>query len=160
MSDRRKSQLLELFDQAFNRRAWHGTGLWGSIRELTHREALWRPGRRRHSIWDLVLHTAYWKYIVRRRLTRDATLSFPRAGSNWPRLPDRHDAAAWRRDVALLKNEHRLLRAAIVRFPSARLNTKGWRSTWTNAQHIGGIAAHDLYHTGQIQLLKRLQRSG
>jgi uncharacterized damage-inducible protein DinB len=158
--ERRSTQLLDLFDQSFNRRAWHGTGLWGSLRGLTFREALWRPGRGRHNIWEVVLHVAYWKYIVRRRLTRDATLSFPRAGSNWPRVPDRPDASAWRRDVALLKEEHRLLRAAIVRFPPARLNARGWRSTWTNAQHIGGIAAHDLYHTGQIQLLKRLQRSG
>ena len=119
---------------------------------------MWRPGRRRHNIWEIVLHTAYWKYIVRRRLTRDPGLVFPRAGSNWPALPAKPDAAAWRRDVALLKEQHRLLRAVIVRFPVARLNTRGWRSTWTNAQHVYGIASHDLYHTGQIQLLKALSR--
>jgi len=154
---RRVVLLLDLFDQAFNRRAWHGTGLWGSIRGLTYRDALWRPGRGRHNVWEVVLHAAYWKYIVRRRLTRDPTLAFPRVGSNWPALPAKPDAAAWRRDVALLKEEHRLLRAAIVRFPVTRLNARGWRSTWTNAQHISGIAAHDLYHAGQIQLLKRLR---
>ena len=118
-----------------------------------------RPGRRgRHNIWEIVLHTAYWKYIVRRRLTHNPELAFPRAGSNWPALPAKPDAAAWRRDVALLKDQHRLLRAVVARFPAARLNARGWRSTWTNAQHVYGIASHDLYHAGQIQLVKALRR--
>lgn len=150
--------LLEIVDQAFDRRAWHGTALWGSIRGVTPRQALWRPAASRHNIWEVVLHTAYWKYIVRRRLLQDPELRFPRPGANWPRLPARPDAAAWKRDVALLKQEHRLLRTAIARFPAARLRRKGWRSSWSNIQHIYGIASHDLYHAGQIQLLKRLMR--
>jgi uncharacterized damage-inducible protein DinB len=156
--DRRVTLLLAVYDQAFDRRAWHGTGLWGALRGLPPSRALWRPGRGRHNIWEIVLHAAYWKYIVRRRLTRDPALSFPRAGSNWPALPERPDAAAWRRDRALLKEQQRLLRAVIARFPAARLAVRGWHSTWTNEQHVYGIASHDLYHTGQIQLLKALTR--
>ncbi|HZI21510.1 MAG TPA: DinB family protein [Gemmatimonadales bacterium] len=158
MSDRRRALLLDLLDQAFDRRAWHGTGLWGSLRGLTYREALWRPRVGRHNIWEIVLHAAYWKYIVRRRLLRDPALAFPRAGSNWLRLPEPSDAAAWRRDVTLLKEQHRLLRAIVEGFPATRLGAKGWRSTWTNVQHVYGIASHDLYHAGQIQLLKVIRR--
>lgn len=150
--------LLEVVDQAFDRRAWHGTGLWGSVRGLTPRTALWRPAPGRHCIWELVLHTAYWKYIVRRRLLRNPALAFPRAGSNWPRLPERADAAALKRDVALLRQQHRLLRETIARFPVRQLRKTGWRSTWTNVQHIYGIASHDLYHAGQIQLIKKLMK--
>ncbi len=47
----------------------------------------------------------------------------------------------------------------IARFPPSRLGAHGWRSRWSNAAHIYGIASHDLYHAGQIQLLKRLQRA-
>ena len=150
--------LLDVYDQAFDHRAWHGTPLAGAIRGLSHGDALWRPRRGRHNIWEIVLHTAYWKYIVRRRLTRNPGLTFPRRGSNWPRLPAPADAAAWRRDVALLRDEHRLLRAVIARFPPARLGARGWRSRWSNAAHIYGIASHDLYHAGQIQLLNVLRR--
>jgi len=74
--------LLDVYDQAFDHRAWHGTPLAGAIRGLSHGDALWRPRRGRHNIWEIVLHTAYWKYIVRRRLMRDAELEFPRPGSN------------------------------------------------------------------------------
>src|SRR3989449_11341540 len=103
-------------------------------------------------------YTTLFRSIVRRRLARDATLSFPRAGSNWPALPAVTDARAWRRDVALLKEQHRLLRDVIARLPAARVSARGWRSRWTNVQHIYGIASHGLYHAGQIQLLKVLSR--
>src|SRR5436309_2370691 len=92
--------LLDVYDQAFDHRARHGTPLAGAIRGLSHGDALWRPRRGRHNIWEIVLHTAYWKYIVRRRLMRDGELKFPRRGSNWPRPPVPADAAAWKRDVA------------------------------------------------------------
>lgn len=156
--DRRIRLLLEVFDQAYAGTSWHGTTLWGALRGLTPPEALWRPQRGRHNIWELVLHTAYWKCMVRRRLVRDPEIKFPRPGSNWPRLPERTDAAAWKRDTALLKREHAALQRAIARFDAGQLARRGWRSKWSNVQHIYGIASHDLYHAGQIQLLKRLYR--
>jgi DinB superfamily len=149
--------LLALYDQAFDHAAWHGTPLWGSLRGVRLAQALWRPARDRHNIWEIVLHAAYWKYIVRRRLLRDPGLAFPRPGSNWFPSPRRPDERAWRADLALLKDEHRRLRAVIARFPATHLAARAWRSTWTHAATIYGIASHDLYHAGQIQLLKRLQ---
>jgi len=158
--DARIRLLLEVFDQAFGGHSWHGTTLSGSLRGVTAGQALWRPGQGRggHNIWEITLHAAYWKCIVRRRLTRDPALKFPRPRSNWPELPERPDEGSWRRDVALLKREHALLRRTIARFDPARLGRRGWRSQWTNVTHIYGIASHDLYHAGQIQLLKRLRR--
>src|SRR5713101_8707856 len=58
--------LLGLLDEAYRRAAWHGPNLRGSIRGLTAREAAWRPKAGRHNIWEIVAHTAYWKYAVRR----------------------------------------------------------------------------------------------
>ncbi len=156
--DARIALLLDIYDQAFDHHAWHGTTLWGSLRGLARGVAQWRPGFERHNIWEIALHTAYWKYIVRRRLTHGAAGAFPRPGSNWPALPVPADAPAWRRDLALLKDQHQLLREVIARFPAARLGARGWRSRWTNAEHVYGIASHDLYHAGQIQLLKALRR--
>lgn len=152
-----RALLLRLLDQGFDTQAWHGPTLGGAIRGLTPRQAAWRPAPRRHCIWELVLHTAYWKYAVRRRLTGGEVDSFPRSGSNWPRLPEQLTSAAWRRDVALLKTEHRKLRAVVARLPTRLLTVKGGRGRWTNAEMIHGIAMHDLYHAGQIQLIKRLQ---
>ena len=151
-----KDLLLEVFDQAYTAPAWHGTPLRGTLRGVTVRQALWRPARNRHCIWDLVLHTAYWKCMVRRRLLRDPAVAFPRAGANWPALPERPTDAAWKRDRALLDEQHALLRRAIAQVKPRELGKRGWHSRWRVAQEIYGIASHDLYHAGQIQLIKKL----
>lgn len=157
MMDGRVRLLLEVFDQAFRAPAWHGTPLKGTVRGLTARDALWRPGRGRHNIWELVLHTAYWKCVVRRRLLRDPDIAFPRPGANFPDLPATPNAVAWKRDRALLDEQHALLRRAIVRLEPSELGRRAWRSKWTVAENVYGIASHDLYHAGQIQLIKRLR---
>ena len=150
--------LLFYLDQAFGRRAWHGTTLGAAVRGVTVRQALWRPGPRRHNVWELVLHTAYWKYEVRRRLTGGDGSVFPRPGDDWPRLPTQTDDRAWKGDVALLRAEHQLFRRMVEHFPPARLGRRIPGTRFIPVEQIQGIAAHDLYHCGQIQLLKRLQR--
>ena len=150
--------LLRVLDQAYDRKSWHGTTLRGSLRGVSVEEALWRPGKGRHNIWELALHTAYWKYAVRRRLAGAAINSFERSPSNWPATPKVVDARAWKRDVALLDAEHQRLRAVVARLSPAALGKRSPKGVWTNGEEIYGVAAHDLYHTGQIQLIKRLMR--
>ncbi len=154
--DERVRLLLEVFDQAYTAPSWHGTPLKGTLRGVSAREALWRPDPKRHCIWDLALHTAYWKCMVRRRLVRDPDIAFPRDGTNWPALPDRPNDAAWNRDRKLLDEQHRLLRRAIAALKPAELGRRGWHSRWPVKAEIYGIASHDLYHAGQIQMIKRL----
>jgi DinB superfamily len=152
------AQLLRVSDQAYDQKSWHGTTLRGALRGVSVEEALWRPAPGRHNIWELALHTAYWKYVVRRRLSGDATGSFERSPSNWPAVPAAADQKMWRRDVALLDTEHRKLRAIVADLTPAGLRKRSPKGVWTYAEEIHGVAAHDLYHTGQIQLIKRLMR--
>jgi uncharacterized damage-inducible protein DinB len=151
------ASLLRSIDEAFDRRSWHGTNLRGAIRGLDPRRAAWRPGRGRHNIWEIVLHAAYWKYAVRRRLTGEKRGSFALAGSNWFPSPARPTEGEWKKAVALLAEEHRRLRVVIAALAAADLDrvSKGGRAS--HGRLVRGIVAHDLYHAGQIQLLKRLQ---
>jgi hypothetical protein len=149
--------LITGLDQAYNRQSWHGTNLRGSIRGVTFRQAARRPEPGRHNIWELVVHAAYWKYAVLRRLTGQKRGSFPLEGSNFFARPVETSDRAWRKDIALLGRMHRDLREAIVALPPAQLHAKAKGAKTTNAFLIQGIAAHDLYHAGQIQLLKRLK---
>jgi hypothetical protein len=129
------------------------------VRGLSAEEAAWRPAPDRHNIWETTVHAAYWKYAVRRRLTREKRGSFVLKGSNWFERPSGNAGeAAWRDDVALLIAEHRKLREVVAALPAKRLGQKSAGSRSTNLTLIRGIAAHDLYHAGQIQLLKRLAR--
>lgn len=151
--------LLTLIDQAYDHKSWHGTNLRGSLRGVTPEVAAFRPGRGRHNIWELTLHAAYWKYAAARQLTGDKRGHFPIKGSNFFERPQDASEAAWRKDIALLDDCHRHLREVVERFPVSRLHTSPKaHGAWTVAETISGIASHDLYHAGQIQLLKRLAR--
>ncbi len=148
--------LLALIDQSYDRRAWHGTNLRGSIRGLTVRKATWRPSPARHNIWEIVVHCAYWKYIVRRRILGEQKGSFPLKGSNWFRRSEMLSEQQWRTDIALLEMTHRSMCNAIARLKPGDLSIKPKGSKVDNLAIVMGIASHDLYHAGQIQLLKRL----
>ena len=150
--------LLSILDQAYNRRSWHGTNLRGSIRGVSAAQAAWRPGPSRHNIWELVVHAAYWKYVVWRRLTGSRRGTFALAGSNWFPRPEVVTEQAWRADVALLDAEHRQLRGAVEHLRAGELRRPGRGGETGNLALIAGVAAHDLYHAGQIQLLKTLRR--
>jgi hypothetical protein len=147
--------MIELIDEAFTGPSWHGPSLLGSIRGLAETEAAWRPGKTRHNIWELVVHAAYWKYIVRRRLTGQREERFPVKGSNWFVRPSK--GRTWKEDVGLLLEQHEQLRDVVVHFPRRALTRPVGNGPHTAGYIIRGIAAHDLYHAGQIRLLKRLQ---
>jgi len=147
---------IEAIDQAYDTQSWHGTNLRGSLRKLTLDELCWRPAPGRHNIWEIVLHAAYWKYAVRRRILGEKRGSFVEKGSNWFVRPVEVTEAAWKADLRLLQAMHDSMRTAITGLSASDLNRKSRGSRHTNAFMITGVAAHDLYHAGQIQLLKRL----
>jgi len=152
--------LLRMLDEAFDHRAWHGTNLRGSLRGLTPQQAAWRPAPKRHNIWEVALHAAYWKYAVRRRLTGEKRGSFALKGSNWFARPAGPPLeAAWRADLALLERSHRELRAAVEKLSPAILGRRASGLKTTPFDLILGVAFHDVYHASQIQLFKRLQKS-
>lgn len=152
-------QLVAILDQAYNRPSWHGTNLRGSIRRVSAKRAAWRPGPTRHNIWEIVVHAAYWKYAAARRFTGTDRGSFPLKGSNWFGRPlDRRDATedAWRADVDLLDQMHDSLRNQVLRLSSSDLAATPPGKKVSNFALLSGVVAHDLYHAGQIQLLKRM----
>ena len=149
--------LLAALDQAYDHRSWHGTNLRGSLRGLSSGEAAWRPARDRHNIWEIAVHAAYWKYAVWRRLSGAPRGSFPLEGSNWFPRPIEATAKAWRDDLALLSRMHAALRRAVAETPPARLRA-AVRGEVGALALVTGIIAHDLYHAGQIQLIKTLHR--
>jgi hypothetical protein len=149
--------LLGVIDRAYDRVSWHGTNLKGSLRGVSPAVAAWRPAPRRHNIWELTVHCAYWKYAVWRRLTGARRGSFPLEGSNWFTRPGPLTPRAWTTDRRLLDRMHRQLREAVAALPAARLRDRTPGRRTTPFDLVAGIAAHDLYHAGQIQVLKRLR---
>lgn len=116
------------------------------------------PAAGRRNIWEIVLHAAYWKYTVRRRLLAEPRGSFPLKGSNWFVRPADGIAkqSHWEAEVALLIATHAGLREAVSRLRARDSGKPAEGGKTSVLALVTGIAAHDHYHAGQIQLLKRL----
>ncbi len=129
--------VLALLEEAYEKKTWHGPNLSQSMKGVTARQAAWRPARGRHNIWE--------------RIEGGKRGSFALKGSNFFTRPEpgNLNEAAWRADKELLKREHRALQQAVARVLSTPRAGKLLRSLY-------GIAFHDIYHAGQIRLLRRL----
>jgi len=149
-----RAHLLTTLDRAYDGRSWHGPNLKRALRGLTPAVAFFRPGPERHSAYDLALHAAYWKYVVRRRLSGEKRGSFALPGSNFFLAPPRTSAKELDAARSLLEREHRALHELVEELPERVFTARFGR--WTGEAVISGVAAHDLYHAGQIQLVRKL----
>lgn len=160
MSETEISRIVDELQREFAGDAWHGSPLHEILADVDYRQALARPIERGHSIWELVLHMTAWKHEVARRVG-GAPAGEPLEG-DWPTLPADPDDAAWREAVVALGTAHRALVAAIERLPEPVLfeptNDPRNRATGQGVTHyvmLHGVVQHDVYHSGQIALLKR-----
>jgi uncharacterized damage-inducible protein DinB len=149
MTSSPERNLLTVLESSYRKNAWHGPTLHAALRGVDARTALRRPGPGRHNIWELAVHAAYWKFAVRRKLSKDRSLQFDFSGSNWFQVSSGRDAD-WAAARRLLDFEHE----RFLRFVAPRA-----RDIVRNAamsRLVFGVAQHDVYHAGQIVLIKKL----
>ena len=151
--------LLQMVEEAYRLPNWNETNLRSSLKRVSPAMAAWRPEYAKRSIADLVVHCAYWKYSLRRRLSGAKRGSFAFKGSNWFSTPARITQQQWSDYLSLLEDEHEQLCEAI-RSATRSLSKSTARpdGRWTLVQRIYWQAIHDGYHTGQINLLKAMYR--
>jgi uncharacterized damage-inducible protein DinB len=153
------SEIARIADQlrrAHQGDAWHGPALREVLDGLTAARAAARPLPGAHTIWEIVLHIAAWEGIVARRL-RGERVEDVTPDEDWPPARDTSEAA-WREAVAQLERGHERLEDGIAGFSDARLGDKTPAGTpYYDLLH--GIVQHDLYHAGQIAILKKERAS-
>lgn len=160
MKDSRIEYILQTLNPPSGKGLWYGgpTAV-GSLKGVNSKQALWKPDKKRHSIWELALHIAYWNYAIRNKLIEGESGKFPISPSNWPNIKTNAGENEWVEDKKLLTSEHNLLIEAIQKFDSKKLDTRVPKSSkWTFADLLMGAVTHNVYHTGQIILLKRLYK--
>ena len=157
--DQRLRDFLNQFNPSPGKGLWYGgASLFGTLRRLTPDQAAWRAPGHDHSIWQLMLHCAYARYSVRRAFEglQERGL-FPRKGGYWAGLPGTVNDRTWKEDLDLLKNEHQLLVAAVTAFDPAHLDEQATPAT-RYIDLLWGVVMHDMYHVGEMQVLKRLYK--
>ena len=150
-------RLADQIRRAFEGNAWHGDSLLELLADVDAKTAAAKPIKDAHSIWELLLHIAAWDDAVRRRAGGEAVeLSDEQ---NFPSVKDASEAA-WRQAVESAKQTHNQLIKAVAAFPDSRLQdlVPGKAEKYHNFFYMfSGIVQHELYHAGQIALLKKFQ---
>jgi uncharacterized damage-inducible protein DinB len=133
--------------------AWHGPSLRELLDGVTAEQASARPIPNAHSIWELVNHVITWEQIARRRLEGEAHNEVPDE-INFPPVTDASEAA-WQATLQSLEASHRSLRDGIKKIDDARLEEIAPGTSYSIYFLLHGVIQHDLYHAGQIALLKK-----
>jgi uncharacterized damage-inducible protein DinB len=149
------NRIVQQMQAAFNGKAWHGPSVQEILAPVNAAQAAARPIANAHSIWEIVLHISAWHKFVMKRLAGEEVFDVP-VEEDWPRVKDT-SAAAWKSALQALEQSHRDLCAATARLQESDLS-KTVRSS--DADHsvyvlLHGVIQHDLYHAGQIALLRK-----
>ena len=149
-------RIRDQFRRAFDGEAWHGPSVLASLDGITAQQAAAHPIPGAHSIWELTLHIGAWERACLRRLKGDpAQLS---DAEDWQPINDTSDAA-WEQTKQQLIDNHRELMEAIASVDESRLNESIYKDPNIPFASVyvtlHGVVQHDLYHAGQIAMLKK-----
>jgi len=152
------TEVFRLADQirrAFEGSAWHGDSILELLADVNAKTAGARPIKDAHSIWEILLHIAAWDDVVTRRA--GGTAAILTDAQNFPAVTDTSEAA-WNQAIETTKETHHELIRAVAAFPDSRLaeQVPGKTQNYYNFYYMfSGIVQHELYHAGQIALLKK-----
>jgi uncharacterized damage-inducible protein DinB len=146
-------RIADLLRRAFEGEAFHGPGLNEILQDIRAEQAARRPIKQAHNIWEIVEHIAGWQAEVGNRLKGHATRVLP-PEENFPALKDASEAA-WKKTLQKLDESYRELSATMLQFPESRLGEIVPGRKYSFYALLHGIVQHDLYHAGQISLLKK-----
>ncbi len=150
-----RSRIADQLKRAFEGDAWHGPAVLEVLEGLNARAAASKPVSGAHSIWELVLHIAAWDGAIRRRMEGQALQLSPE--QDFPPVKDTGDAA-WRAALEQLKQRHAELIQGVLSMPDHRLTSQVPGKDYDFYHMLHGAAQHELYHAGQIALLKKVAR--
>jgi uncharacterized damage-inducible protein DinB len=139
-------------NRSFRGEAWHGPCLQELLRDVSFEQAAAKPVASVHSIWEIVLHITAWIDAGRRRMDGEPLeLS---AEQDWPAVPEPSDAS-WKIALGNLEGAHEKLRGAIAALDSERLDDRVQGKPYSIYFLLHGVIQHNLYHAGQIAILKK-----
>lgn len=152
------SEAIRIADQlrrAFDGGAWHGPALIELLEDVDAATAAAKPLPKVHSIWELVLHIAVWDGAALRRLSGEKCQ--PTGLANFP-VVSTPTEGGWRKAVAETRRTHDALVKTVATLPDSRLADRVPGKRYAFYHMLHGVAQHELYHAGQIAILKKAQK--
>lgn len=136
--------------------AWHGPSLLEILEGVTAVEARQHPVAAAHSMAEIVLHVTAWMSAAERRLAGESIEL--EGDADWPPVTGSFD---WSAAVQGLRDVAETLGVRIRTLSDADLVTIRVRSyghEYSAYVLLHGVVQHNLYHAGQLALLKKAIR--
>ncbi|NBA84356.1 DinB family protein [Emticicia sp. CRIBPO] len=147
-------RIKELLNASFHGGAWHGPSVLEVTKGLKVKEAAFKAGNV-HTIAELIYHMTSWRIFVLKRFQGDAEYNIENEKMNWGNF-DKIDAF----ELETLMMEMTLSHDELIKELESKnddfLNEIVPGSEYNYYTLIHGIIQHDLYHTGQMAILKKL----
>ena len=134
--------------RAFAGDAWHGASLSELLEGVESDTASARPIDGAHTIRELVLHVIAWQDEAVRRIEGNGSDLPPE--EDWP-----GGAAGWSAIRDALNASHERLIKAMASLDDSALTDSVLGTGGTIYHLLHGVVQHNLYHGGQIAILKR-----
>lgn len=136
----------------FSGDSWHGPSVMKTLEGIDAVQAAARPLGERHTIWELVDHMTYWLEEAHKAL-KAKEMPRPEKVMDWPRMRSGEDQ--WRESVSRLEAAVNMLLDELTTWNTKDLEKTVAGANYSYRQMLHGAVHHNLYHTGQIAILKR-----
>jgi uncharacterized damage-inducible protein DinB len=145
-------RIADQLQRGFDGDAWHGDPLMKILDGVNASQAAAHAIKGAHSIWEIVNHLRAWRPAIVTRLSgKTAELN---GEEDWPLVTDTSDSA-WRHCLSDLRRRHDAFMQAVRGFPESRLSESAPNRNHSYYVLLHGMVQHDLYHAGQIAILKK-----
>ena len=145
-------RIADQLERGFSGDAWHGDPLLKILEGVTAKQAAATPIAHAHSIWEIVNHIRAWRSAVEARL--NGQVRELAGAADWPPVTDTSEQS-WRDCIRDLVHRHESFMKAVRAFPESKLNHNAPNRDHSYYVLLHGMVQHDLYHAGQIAILKK-----
>jgi uncharacterized damage-inducible protein DinB len=149
-------RIVDQYRRGWDGEAWHGPALREVLRDVTASEANARPIAEAHTIAETVQHLAYWRWALIERVA--GKLVSPEHDEQWPPPRDQSESA-WQETLAVLESRQHAVMQTLEKLKDVQLTQPIAGRNYNLYVQLHGTLQHDIYHIGQIALLKRALRA-
>jgi len=155
MATKEINKLVRKMKSIYDGDPWYGDSIQKKLQNITPEIALERPIPDAHCIAELLAHIISWRELLNKRLQGEDAFSVSQQESfNWTRF-DPDPETMWDSLLkALDKNQQQII-SQLKQEDDALLNQKVAQRSYNYRYLIKGIMEHDIYHLGQIALLRK-----
>lgn len=147
------------FSTVYTGSPWYGKPIFEVLKDISHQTAFARPLEKAHSIAELLAHMIAWRQVLINSLEKNGRPKPKQAETFMPHFYGDNEESMWRNMKDTLESQYLRIQQLLTKQGGEAKEARGFRGKRFPLKLINGVVQHDIYHLGQISMLKKsLQR--